>query len=71
MEERFIYPLPACLLVGEIMERAKRCESSNHWAMAAILWHRVGDKEAAESCEEILYNFAIGVILFGEVQHDF
>jgi len=67
MEERFMYALPARALIGE---RAKRCESFNHWAMAAILWYRIGNERAAQSCEEILYNLAIGVILFREVQHD-
>lgn len=50
-------------------EQAMLCESSNHWAMAAILWRRIdamptnkywkGAKQNAEACELILYNLAM------------
>jgi hypothetical protein len=36
--------------------QARLCESSNHWAMAAILWRRLGENKKAETCEHILYN---------------
>lgn len=47
-------------LVSEnlIRGQARYFESSNHWAMAAILWRRVGENEHAEECEAILQRLA-------------
>jgi len=39
--------------------QARLCESCNHWAMASMMWRKLGDEKKADACETILYNLAI------------
>lgn len=40
--------------ISMLATKAKLCESCNHYAMAAILWRKLGEEKMAEDCEVIL-----------------
>lgn len=39
--------------------QARLCEQSNHWAQAAILWERVGNKKNSEHCADVAARYAL------------
>lgn len=48
-------------LQDKMVGQALLCESCNHWAMAAIIWHRIGAEDNAKVCESILQDIAINL----------